>query len=402
MKKLLNMEYSSIHGTYWMYYGVICSFASVFLLEKNYTNSEIGVILAVGNIVAVMLQPIMADIADRSKRLSIIGLSQIMTLVLMLLTFGMFVIGHKSIALSIIFVLNVAWLTVLQPLFNSLSFKLQESGLHINFGIARSMGSLAYSILCAILGTFVEIHGVAVLPITGEIVLFLLLISLALTKFHFNKSKETTKEVIYQTNAIEEQNVEDINLVAFVKRNKIFMIVNIGILGIFFSNAILNSFMMQIVSNVGGNSEDMGRIFAVMAFLEIPTMFCFDWLKTKFSCQLMLKVASVCFTLKIGACFLAQSVPMIFAAQLLQLFSFALFLPAMVHFIDEIMRKGEAVKGQALFTMTITVTSVIANLIGGVILDISGATLLNMIATIVTGIGAIIIFTTIDKVPNKN
>ncbi|MFV0517665.1 MAG: MFS transporter [Aminipila sp.] len=402
MKKLLNMEYSSIHGTYWMYYGVICSFASVFLLEKNYTNSEIGVILAVGNIVAVMLQPIMADIADRSKRLSIIGLSQIMTLVLMLLTFGMFVIGHKSIALSIIFVLNVAWLTVLQPLFNSLSFKLQESGLHINFGIARSMGSLAYSILCAILGTFVEIHGVAVLPITGEIVLFLLLISLALTKFHFNKSKETTKEVIYQTNAIEEQNVEEINLVAFVKRNKIFMIVNIGILGIFFSNAILNSFMMQIVSNVGGNSEDMGRIFAVMAFLEIPTMFCFDWLKTKFSCQLMLKVASVCFTLKIGACFLAQSVPMIFAAQLLQLFSFALFLPAMVHFIDEIMRKGEAVKGQALFTMTITVTSVIANLIGGVILDISGATLLNMIATIVTGIGAVIIFTTIDKVPNKN
>ena len=42
MKKSLNISYSAVQGSYWMYFGAIMSFASVFLLSKNYTNSEIG------------------------------------------------------------------------------------------------------------------------------------------------------------------------------------------------------------------------------------------------------------------------------------------------------------------------------------------------------------------------
>ena len=68
-----------------------------------------------------------------------------------------------------IFVLLVAWHTILQPLINSLNFRLQECGVHINFGMARSLGSLTYSILMAILGTVVENHGTQVLPLTGEV-----------------------------------------------------------------------------------------------------------------------------------------------------------------------------------------------------------------------------------------
>lgn len=398
MKKLLNIEYSAIHGTYWMFYGVICSFASVFLLARGYSNSEIGVILAVGNVVAVMLQPFAADLADRSKRVSLTGLTQLMTIMLMVMTVSMFIMEKKSAALSVMFVLIVAWVTVLQPLINSLSFKLQECGVHVNFGMGRSFGSLAYSILCAFLGTLVESRGVEVLPITGEIVLAFLLVSLVLTRKQFHKIKNLNVGNGQLSKGESAGDTEEINLHTFIKRHKIFFIVNIGVLGVFFSNAVLNSFMMQIVSDVGGNSGDMGRIFSVMAFLEIPTMFCFDALRKKFTCQQMLKVASVCFTLKIGVCVIAKSVAMVFAAQLLQLFSFALFLPAMVHFVDEVMSKGEAVKGQALFTMMVTVTTVFATLLGGVILDYSGAFMLTLVATIFTAIGAAIIIATVDRV----
>ena len=48
MEKLLNIKYGCIHGTYYMYYGVVGSFASAFLLAKGCTNAEIGIILAVG------------------------------------------------------------------------------------------------------------------------------------------------------------------------------------------------------------------------------------------------------------------------------------------------------------------------------------------------------------------
>ena len=77
MKRLLNLEYAGIHGTYWMLYGAVCSFASVFLLGKGYSNADIGIILAVGNVAAVFMQPLLADMADRSKKLSLIGLTEI-------------------------------------------------------------------------------------------------------------------------------------------------------------------------------------------------------------------------------------------------------------------------------------------------------------------------------------
>ena len=114
-----------------------------------------------------------------------------------------------------------------------------------------------------------------------------------------------------------------------------------------------------------------------------------------------MKVAAVGFTVKIALCWLANSVTMILLAQFVQLVSFALFLPAMVHFIDEIMSKGEAVKGQALFTTMITITTVISSLVGGAILDMSGAKMLTFIATIATAAGAVIIIATIDRVKKK-
>ena len=86
MKYLLNFEYACIHGTYWMVYGIVSSFASVFLLGRDYSNTEIGIILAVANILAVVIQPIVADLADRSRRFSVIGISQIMTIMMMIMS----------------------------------------------------------------------------------------------------------------------------------------------------------------------------------------------------------------------------------------------------------------------------------------------------------------------------
>ena len=83
MGKILNAEYGGIHATYWMAYAVISSFASAYLLDRGYTNSEIGLILAVGSIVAVFLQPFMADFADRAKKISLIGITQVATIFIM-------------------------------------------------------------------------------------------------------------------------------------------------------------------------------------------------------------------------------------------------------------------------------------------------------------------------------
>lgn len=410
MGKLLNIKYGCIHGTYWMHYGVACSFASAFLLARGYSNAEIGIILAVGNILAVFLQPLIADLSDRSKKLSLIGVTQLSAVLLMVLTLLLFIMKQKSAALWVVYVLIMAWMTTLQPLFNSLAFKLEETGVHINFGACRSAGSLAYAVLCGFLGTLVEAKGVDILPLSGEIVLVMLLVSLVAVKMQFDRMMKQKNRAGADTvdgrapadkREKSEKAEEEINLSLFVKRNKLFVILNLAVIGVFFSNSILNNFMLQVVEGVGGTSEDMGRIFSVMAFLEIPALFFFDKIRKRFSCQLILKFAAICFTLKILLIYLAESVTMIYAAHLLQTFSFGLFLPAMVSFIGEVMAKGEAVKGQALYTVMTTVAATLASVLGGIMLDASGPGFMLLVSTVATGLGALVLVLIVDRIKKK-
>ena len=313
MKFLLNGIYGCIHGSYWMSYGIIASFSSAFLLTRGYSNSDIGLILALGSIVSVIAQPFTADLADRSKRISLIGITQIISTAILAFTAVTFFITGKMLALSVVFVMMVAGNAVLQPLFNSLAFKLEESGIHIYFGATRSIGSLAYSVLCAFLGVLVERYSGQIIPVFGVVIMAALLLALSVTKRLFRKACaqrdaslgnssaggfDTEKnsrgqldaEIAFAGNveaaeerfteavcisAVEERLAdgnEEINLLEFVKRNKLFVIAHIGIAGIFFSNSVYNNFMLQIAQSVGGTSVDLGRILSVMAFSAIPAI----------------------------------------------------------------------------------------------------------------------------------
>ena len=426
--RILNAGYANIFAAYWMFYGVSNAFASAYLLPKGYTNAEIGIILAVGSVLAVFLQPIMADIADRSKKLSLLSVTQLSAGLLIVLEATLFAMAHKSLALWVVFVMIIAWLTALQPLFNSLAFHLEESGVHIHFGVCRGMGSLGFALLTAVLGTFVEMWGANILPAVGELTLVGLLVTIIIVKREFErciKAKARTRpacagadasgdtdvppkdersadtELRAEAGMLHAQEQEEINLWRFIRDNKLFLVLNIGVIGLYFSNAVLNNFMLQIVNAVGGTSEDMGRVLAVMAFMEMPALFFFDKVKARFSCQTLLKVAAVGFTLRVGLIYLAKSMTVIYLAHIFQTLGFALFLPAMVVFIGDVMRRGEAVKGQAFFTAMTTVAAMISSVLGGIMLDVRDANFMLLVSTLVTAAGALVIILVVGKIKKR-
>ena len=402
--KILNVGYANTFATYWMYYGVSNAFASAFLLTKGYTNAEIGIILAAGSVLAVFLQPIFADIADRSKRISVLGFVELSAILLIVLEAGLFIFTHKSLALWTIFVVTVAWHIALQPLLNSLASRLEASGEKIYFGICRGIGSLGFALLTAVLGTAVETWGEGILPIVGEASLFALLITVIIVNKTFKdavkKKGGEGKEI--ETSKLPEAKMEDesedINLWRFIKDNKLFVVMNLGVIGLYFSNAILNNFMLQVVEAVGGTSEDMGRVLSVMAFMEMPALFFFDKIKERFSCQTLIKVAAIGFTLRVGVIYLADSMLLIYLAHIFQTLGFALFLPSIVVFTGQVMRPGEAVKGQAWFTTMTTAAATIGSVIGGVLLDMRDASFMLLVSTIVTAAGAALIIAIVDRI----
>lgn len=388
---ILNIKYSFLQGTYWMFYGAIYSFASAYLLDKGIKNSQIGIILALSNIIGIMFISIFSEIADRGGFKASIrigkGLSLCMLSLIILLNKGN--IGAFTIA--VLFVCIISMHTCLQPIINDLAFKLSATGNSVSFGFARSMGSLAYSALCAILGIFVNNYGALAIPRTGMIILFSMLVCFMLFDMNIKKLQGDKNECLLEGNS--SKNIDKSqNMLTFLSHNLQFAVLCLGVIGVFFSNGILNSFLLQIVEEVNGTKKDLGYLYAFMAVLEVPTLIFFDKINKHLSYKFMLSLASICFTVKIALCTIATNVTFLYIATLLQPLGFALFLPAMVHYIETVMSKTNAVKGQGSFTMAVTISSLLASIVGGFIIDIFSVHTMNVLATLSGVLGSIIVF----------
>ena len=184
--------------------------------------------------------------------------------------------------------------------------------------------------------------------------------------------------------------------------NKVFMLLSAGVVALFFGNVILENFTIQIVDSIGGDTEQMGMVVFVMAILEMPAMLFFDKLRSRFSYILLLRGSAVFFAIKIIMIWLAPSMTFIYLAQVNQVLGYGLMFPAMVGFIDDIMSKGEAVRGQAVFTTAITVGNVLGCVFGGRILDIASVRTLLFISSLITVAGTLVICAAVNHVKHRN
>ena len=87
----------------------------------------------------------------------------------------------------------------------------------------------------------------------------------------------------------------------------------------------------------------------------------------------------------------------VYVAQVLQIGAYAIFIPASVYYVNEVISKPDLVKGQSMVTVGITASGIIANLAGGILLDTIGVHDLLMIGVVVSVIGALIVFMSIEK-----
>ena len=138
----LNILYILIHFFYWLIYALIVSFASVYLLDRGLSNTVIGFILAGGNILSVVLQPILATYIDCNPNLSlkkILGVLFFLSAGLSLLL--QFVSSSIWLVAILMILLLTIYLSTHAPI-KALALRLLRDGITINFGMARGLGSL--------------------------------------------------------------------------------------------------------------------------------------------------------------------------------------------------------------------------------------------------------------------
>lgn len=430
-KFILNLDYALIQGTYWGFYIVTGIFVSVYMLGKGYSNTSIGIVIALGNILSVFVQTILANITDRAEKLNDISVIKILLVVMFVLTGGVLLIGTKSMLLTVVYTALIVVHTALHPFVNALSFTLSEGGDHVSFGIGRSMGSLVAAVLGLVMGYMVSDYGVDVILITGLVLLAVMEAVMLITGRHYRNMCAEVKDCPGNVSGAGDVSAADgsagredtvgsangvcgtadtgsdaddvqIGFGEFISGNKVFMLLSAGVVALFFGNVILENFTIQIVDSIGGDTAQMGTVVFVMAILEMPAMLFFDKLRRRFSYILLLRVSAVFFAIKIIMIWLAPSMTLIYLAQVNQVLGYGLMFPAMVGFIDDIMSKGEAVRGQAVFTTAITVGNVLGCVFGGRILDIASVRTLLFISSLITVAGTLVICADVNRVKHRN
>ena len=245
-----------------MIYCVAVSYAGVLLLARSYSNSEIGVILAAGYILSIILQPLVAGAADRTTRISPVVFLALTALIALLGLVGVFAFRTRSVWLTVSFVLFLATQLVLQPLINAFAFYLERLETPIAYGIARAFGSFTYAVLSVCLGSLVVSRGVGVLSIAAFgsfAILFILL-------FLFSRDRFDQKP------AVPVRKSEALSFSTLVTRYRGFFYLLAGTALLFFGHSLINNFIIQVVRNVGGTSAQMGTLCSFTALLELPAM----------------------------------------------------------------------------------------------------------------------------------
>ncbi len=396
------IKYAGIHSFYWP---VICSsasFASVFLLSKHFKNSQIGIVLAIANIIAVFLQPAVAAFADTTNKVSMKDLIVILVGTAGALAVSLCFMSKYFIVLAVLFILELIILYTLHPLVNSLGMQLINKGIAINFGLARGMGSMAYAICSILLGVLVENLGTDSLLVVSAgfcIALGIVIYTFTNKQFTYAESDTTHSESVKITKAA--KNVYMDNLFSFFSHNKKFTAFMLAVSFTFCSHSMISNYLIQITENVGGAAKDMGIATGIAAAIELPAMILFGFCVKKIRCSSILKFSLFFFMVKTAITMLANNVWMLYTAQIFQFSSYALFIPASVYYVNETIKKDDLAKGQAFMTSAITLGGVAASLIGGWVLDSSGVGRMLFVGLIAATLGFIIGLYAIEKVEIK-
>ena len=381
--------YGLIQAFYWMAYAASTSYTSIYLLDAGFSNTQIGILIATVSLISACLQPMIASYADKPSSPSLKVIVPVCSAIFTTLAAILILSGKRFAAVIILCYGGLIMLNqLLMPLINALGMEPINQGKKLNFGRARGCGSIAYAIAASMLGIMVTKYGTITAPIGA--ILFSLVLILVVRRFPFEKAVMDVADTKKQASVLD-------NLKYFFDHYRSFCFVLVGYVFICASHMLLNNFIYQILSTIGGNSANAGTAMSIAAMSELPTMFFFVYLLKKASAATWYKISTVFFVIKALASYFAPNVLSFYGVQMLACGAWALIAVASVYYVNAEMEKQDAVKGQACMTMAFTLGNVVSALIGGPMIDLWGIKALLIFATIMGTIGMVIVWSNINK-----
>ena len=382
------LVFGAVHFLYWAVFCLMVTFTSVFLLDKGLSNSVIGLILGVSYLLSALLQPVVGSFFSthsipRGKGIAVIYIPvAVLAFVIRFLPLNAYVIG-----VMMVFMITVQ--SMLQPSVNALYQSMETPEEPVNFGLARGLGSVSYALSSFVAGRLLAVFGPPILPAMYMIAIILLVLLLMWIK---------TSEVQTQGSGTAASNMSYKEMLMKYPHLRLFVP---GMICLFLTYSFIDSFLIQILMSIGGNSSDLGTAITASAILELPAMVLYAWLCQK---GIGLKVYRISMWIWLAKDLLtafATSPAQLFVIQMMGCGCAAIYVPGMMYYMRRSLPPALLLRGATLAGTATTLGSLIATLVGGWLMDHAGVHNALMLVQIPAIAGTLLMNTAIARVQKQ-
>ena len=391
------VKYTLLNAAYFVAFCTLHAYAAVFLLANGFNNTEVGILLAVANIVSAIFQPIIAGVIDKPGFLT--NKRFILGSVIFILVgcFILLLIPGQKLPIFIVFASIYMIQFAYQPVMTALCFEYQKAGCNIFYGLARGLGSASFAVTSLFIGRVVENSGVTILMWVS---IAAMVVSAVVTLTFIKPKNSSVNGLDSGENETKKVGTAHNSFSSFARTYPAFVAFLVATICFFFAHNMINDFMIQIIRNLGGNETELGYSNFLQAILELPVMALIAIVLKKISAEKLLVISGAAFFIKILILVFATSMGHMYLSQSFQIFAYAVFIPAGAYYVSKTMEELDQVKGQAFITSAITIGGVFSNFISGYILDHFSIRAMLITGSTVCAVGVVIGFIAMTKLPH--
>ncbi len=353
--------------------GVVGPYLVVFLAQKSFSGSQIGLILGVLPVAGMVFQPVwsyLSDILNQRRLLLLIALSG-----LILASLGL---GFSTSFLAVFFwaVLFSAMRAPVTPIIAAIVLDYLEERDEIDsFSLLRMWGSIGFGVATLIVGAlFLDRIGDFFPWFTAGVFVLLAILSQFLP--------ERGQTFVYR-------GFKDLG--GLVK-NQSFVFYLIGSLFVGASFGIYNNYLTLFLQSLQTSSWLVGVITSIQAFVEIPVMLALPFLLTRFSRRQIILLGAVILPVRWLLYFFIQQPAWILPIQLVHGFPVVSFFVISVAFVDRLVDPKFRATGQALYsTVMMGIGSGVGITLAGRVIDAFGVRQIWLVNILLGVVGVVIL-----------
>lgn len=345
----LNMLYLIFFGAAACYY----PFLTPFFQSKGLSYSQIGILLSLNSIMAIIFQPLWGYITDKA-------LNKKTSLIIAMMSSGLlilnFIYARNFYFISLSVAIFMIFLSGIGPIMDAYCYEIIALNKKLQYGRIRLMGSMGYATAALLIGFVIKNYGN-----NSPFVIYLAFMCLCVIIIKSIDYKGQKSSVVLNLKSLGE-----------LLKDKKFIWFLISVMTLNISMGTNSSYISVLIEKTGGNISNLGFLWFVIAMSELPAFFFGNKLLKKFGTLNLFYLSIALFSLRLFLDSVAINYYMVIAIQAMQAITFPLYLMATLQFINENIK-------QELRTSSIAIYSAMGGGLGGFIGNMSGGMLLEII-----------------------